>query len=1065
MKRYGNVSPRSAACVLLLCLPALFVQPHACDVLVAKPQGIAFEQALRGIAEELSDSCTVRVCPANDGDSLRNLLQSDRPNVVVLMDNTAVGSYRRVLRKVTLDSPPPVIACLGADIGAAIKGLPNATGIAYEVPIVTSVVALRSALGMSVERVGVVHREIMTDLVERGRAFCAKEDVDVVSIALPDSAADHAPQLRKAVRTLLRDKAVDVLWIPNDNVILQPELIQSVWSRLIGRYRTPAIVGARTLVDPALQLGTFAVVPDHLALGAQIAGKIEEIRDTKRQIDAAAVDPPVSVKKFVNLRQARRFAQAESLRLGSVDSVLSGPGYPGAGALAYENATQGLSLAALLNMRVTSVTKKPERMMDVPTSIYVISREDIRRSGATRLQDLLTMVPGVWTLDNTYSKPMSVVREIPTPYPQSVNVLLDGVPIISPITGGMDYGGFDFDLTQIERIEVIKGSGGTVYGANSATGVINLITRSAAEGEGLCARLEAGSQNYLASSVDYGRSWNDRRWVHVSGTARHHEGYYKNPDFRGDSVTAPTTSGGTERVANRFADDDEGRRRTAIGALQLEARPSEELHLSGAGSICYVDEKAYSSLRPDTFTTAPSDSAWLEDTRNVTGILRFRADQTFGPSHHAFAQASGVIAHGKKPGSSYGSFSLGSATAMLEAQDNLGLFTDRVVSTYLSAGASARMVRFLLQEHYPNDMIGFVDPRETYYVIGGFLQNKTSFGPFADIIAGAKAETWTLIDIRPEILPNVRAVLKVRPDVVAWGAWSRSTTIPGYIQTNLEARVLQLPPDTGLYSLFYLMPEEMGGLGLDSIPAGAGRWVNIVNSQHIRPTDYRTSEGGVRLSFIPRVSLDASGFFTLYRDKIDLTPYDLNTVIASPTMPDDSIVPVYYANILKGKLYGTETVLRAQPFDPLRLELSHTWFEYTKEGQRIPGTTTKAEFSKTSQVPQHVLRWRLYLDLPADIGITLNGLWHSPYRQSDPFDYVNQTAEVIPGTGVRRARKEARLKFDFGIEKRFLDSRLRLWVWGRNVFADHTIEAYSKFLSVYPHTVHRTFGGGLSYRF
>jgi hypothetical protein len=1041
------------------------VQSRACEVLVARPQGTAFAQAQRGMVEELSEACTVRVCEAV-ADSLQEVLQSMPPDILVLMDNTAVDAYRRALRRLGLDEPPPVVAALAVDIGASIKGLPNATGIAYEVPIVTSVVALRSALGMPVSRVGIVHRKLMTDLVGRGRAFCAKEDVEVVSIVLPDTAADYAPLLRKSVRKLLRGKAVDVLWIPNDNVILQPRLIRSVWARLLARHRVPAIVGARTLVDPALRLGTFAVVPDHVALGGQLAAMIEEIRDADGRVGETAVEPPVSVKKFVNLRSARRLGRAESPHLGSVDSVLSGSGLPRGDQLSYQSASPGLSLAALLNMQVTSVTKRPERMMDVPTSIYVISREDIRRSGATRLQDLLGMVPGAWTIDNTYSRPLSVIREIPNPYPQSVSILMDGVPVISPIAGGLDYGWFDIDLSQVKRIEVIKGSGGTVYGANSATGVINVITRSAKESQGLRARLEGGTRQYLASSLEYGRSWNDRRWAHVSGSVRHHKGYDKNPDFRGDSVTVPTASGEPERVANRFNHDREGRRRTAIGALKIGAQANEKLRLSGGGTICYVDEQAYSSLRPDTFTTAPSDSAWLEDTRNVTGILRLRADQAFGPSHHAFAQASGVVAQGKYPGSPYGSISLGSATATLEAQDNVGLFTDRPVSTFLSVGASCRMVHFMLKEQYPGDMIGFVDPRETYYVIGGFLQNKTSLGSIADVIVGAKAETWTLLAIRPEILPNVRAVLKLRPDMVAWGAWSRSTTIPGYIQTNLEARQLKLPPARFPYSLFYVMPRSQGGLGLDTIPDGAGHWVSIVNSKDIRPTDYRTTEGGVRLSCIPRVSLDAAGFFTLYRDKIEITPHDLNTVIPSPTMQGDSIVPVYYANILKGRFYGTETVLRAEPFEPLRLELSHTWFRYTKEGQKVPGTDTKAQFSKSyTQAPQHVLRWRLYLDLPPELGLTLNGLWHSKYRMSDPFDYVNQTAEVIPGTGIQRARKEARLKLDFGIEKRFFNNKLRLWVWGRNVFTDHTIEAYSKFLSVYPHTVHRTFGGGLSYRF
>ena len=94
-----------------------------------------------------------------------------------------------------------------------------------------------------------------------------------------------------------------------------------------------------------------------------------------------------------------------------------------------------LSLDALLSMDVTSISKKSERMQHAAASIYVITEEDIRRSGAKRIQDLFAMVPGLWIMDVTYDIPGMSIRSGSTAYPSTVNVLMDGVPITNPILG------------------------------------------------------------------------------------------------------------------------------------------------------------------------------------------------------------------------------------------------------------------------------------------------------------------------------------------------------------------------------------------------------------------------------------------------------------------------------------------------------------------------------------------------------------------------------------------------------------------------------------------------------
>jgi iron complex outermembrane receptor protein len=124
----------------------------------------------------------------------------------------------------------------------------------------------------------------------------------------------------------------------------------------------------------------------------------------------------------------------------------------------------------------------------------VINQEDIRRSGATNIPDLLRMAPGVDVAQIDANTWAISIRGFNDRYANKVLVLIDGRTVYTPTTSGVYWDQLDVPLEDIDRIEVIRGPGGTVWGANAVNGVINIITKSAKDTQGGVVSAGAGSQ-------------------------------------------------------------------------------------------------------------------------------------------------------------------------------------------------------------------------------------------------------------------------------------------------------------------------------------------------------------------------------------------------------------------------------------------------------------------------------------------------------------------------------------------------------------------------------------------
>jgi iron complex outermembrane receptor protein len=188
-----------------------------------------------------------------------------------------------------------------------------------------------------------------------------------------------------------------------------------------------------------------------------------------------------------------------------------------------------LSLEQLGNVEVTTASKEPEQVWRTPAAIYVITQEDIRRSGATSIPEVLRLAPGL-EVARTDSDHWAVgVRGFGGQFSKSLLVLIDGRSVYSPLFAGVYWQVQDTLLEDVERIEVIRGPGGTIWGANAVNGVINIITKNTKDTHGTLVSMGGGNIDQGIGGVRWGGTNGKGLDYRVYG-----KGFIRGPEFHPD---------------------------------------------------------------------------------------------------------------------------------------------------------------------------------------------------------------------------------------------------------------------------------------------------------------------------------------------------------------------------------------------------------------------------------------------------------------------------------------------------------------------------------------------------
>lgn len=169
-----------------------------------------------------------------------------------------------------------------------------------------------------------------------------------------------------------------------------------------------------------------------------------------------------------------------------------------------QNDLGSMSIEDLMKIEVTTASKSAQSLSSVAAAIYVVTADDIERMGATNIPDALRMVPGVQVAQIDASKWSISIRGFNSRFANKLLVLIDGRSVYTPLFSGVYWDALEVDMQDIDRIEVIRGPGGALWGANAVNGIINIITKNSSETQGTQGYIQSGTASPVDGAIRYG---------------------------------------------------------------------------------------------------------------------------------------------------------------------------------------------------------------------------------------------------------------------------------------------------------------------------------------------------------------------------------------------------------------------------------------------------------------------------------------------------------------------------------------------------------------------------------
>ena len=294
-------------------------------IVVFTPDGEIFNQTIQGMNNEFEGAYSLKTIPISKEstvESIEETVTSASPKAIVLMGNGAIKLYKvYVTTHPKINKCIPVMALLASQVEKATNGLKNVNGIAYETPMVTALVNFRAIFEMQLDNVGVIYRDVYKKFVMLHSEYCKKEEITIKSILVGNDASKHKREIRKALNQLVLKDKVDAFWIPNDNYLLTPDLLVKIWIPTFLKHNIPVIVGVEALVKPEIRFGTYAVIPEPVAMGEQAAQIIFDLEESEWKFAAKEIFPAISVYSVLNMEKSSGIS-TKKLNLKEVTKVL-----------------------------------------------------------------------------------------------------------------------------------------------------------------------------------------------------------------------------------------------------------------------------------------------------------------------------------------------------------------------------------------------------------------------------------------------------------------------------------------------------------------------------------------------------------------------------------------------------------------------------------------------------------------------------------------------------------------------------------------------------------------------
>ncbi len=412
-----------------------------------------------------------------------------------------------------------------------------------------------------------------------------------------------------------------------------------------------------------------------------------------------------------------------------------------------------LSLEQLLDVEVSLVSRRAQRIGDAPASVHVITRRDIERSGLTSIPELLRLVPGVQVQRMQAGRWAIGTRGQPGEFANNLLVLMDGRSVYTPLYSGVYWDMQDLVLDDIERIEVIRGPGGARWGANAVNGVINVVTRSAHDTRGSMVESIVGSEERAVFSFRHGAAIDDTTDVRVSGKVREQESTR-------DAADADVGDGYTSGLVD----------------FRVDGGASDAAKWLLRGGMLSLDEETLDSL---VSGSAPFLVEELNTTRGLAGHLLGRlellgdegATTTFQLYYDAFDRES------------EDTFTERRQTVDVEVQHAFAPWGDH----QFTVGAGYRLTS---DDVTGSDVVRADDYEVTNQLFSAFLLDEWSLcdGLWANFGVKLEHNDFTGFEVQPE----VRLAWRPEADWLVWGAVSRAVRTPSRAEDsgNIDYRFL-----------------------------------------------------------------------------------------------------------------------------------------------------------------------------------------------------------------------------------------------------------------------------------
>ncbi|MFK7821037.1 MAG: TonB-dependent receptor plug domain-containing protein [Planctomycetaceae bacterium] len=405
-----------------------------------------------------------------------------------------------------------------------------------------------------------------------------------------------------------------------------------------------------------------------------------------------------------------------------------------------------------LNAEVTTVSRTEKPVGKTPSAVFVITNEMIRRSGARTLPDVLRMVPGLHVARLTNGAWSIGMRGNSGNATNDLLVQVDGRSIYSKFFGGTLWGNQDFVLEDIDRIEVIRGPGGSVWGANAVRGVINIVTKNSSETQGLFIEGAAGNELRHTETARYGGQTSLGSYRIWGRNLRLDGGEFPNgvPDT---GFWNPISAGFRVDLNQTFFD------RLTVDLGYFESSRTSR--------------SALAQLTPPFVNQGVFDTRYQSWFANVTG-------------EYVVSDNESMLTRG-----SFYSTELEGTAGQFNPMNQIELdFQHNIQRTERQEIVWGTSFRRTTIDVIPTAFLEPINPDFAVNTYGAFLQNTYSIDDRTAITVGTKLSYNDLSGFEHQ--PSGRIVFNPTPKTAVWASLSRAVRTPTFHHTNARIRTLPL---------------------------------------------------------------------------------------------------------------------------------------------------------------------------------------------------------------------------------------------------------------------------------